>query len=154
MATPYLDLEVPEDLARFPKDLRGSSELADTLAAAMSDLLAYYTLPLSRVQADALDGLVLVGAYAVVCIRGYTEDPAQADPGTAEAIKRALVALTRWKLAQTDVTLTAKSKAQKDAKTEWREDATSTYPPGFGQFLEPFDAGYAVRQTDDVLYTI
>jgi hypothetical protein len=143
--TAYLDLGTPEDLALFPQDYQGVTELTTLLVEAFADLLAYYTVAkpdaaLEYVAPDVAD-MVQVGELAVVALRGYAELSADADAGLRDALRRELVRLTVWKVQQRSAEPLLKSKSGGDGVgVSYRDDSRDTYPPGFGRWLSLYDA--------------
>lgn len=153
MATPYFDASAgSKDLRKLP-DWAAGGDLADLALTVEAAIVAHYTIDTydgpayafrETEQGWVLDGGPLAGMVKLddnlyVTLRGYSETPATAEARFKAAFINEIAAVLTWRVAQSQRRPGVTSASDGDKSQSFAENADSLFPPGFPQFLGPFD---------------
>ena len=136
-AARYFDTTNPAHLALLPQAIRAHEELADVAAVAEDEVIEYFSLPAAVAPSGAVVRDRGTAVERHVCLRGYAIDAALAQAALAAALRREIAGVVRWRLAQRarKPLLTSETAGDPMTVKNYRDDAESRWPPGFGAGL-------------------
>ena len=156
MPAPYFNHEEQEHVKLLPKALRTHGDLETVAARVEAEVIARYRYttfggPRYACQQTTcgwvvtdpfLEGAVQIDDYVYVCLRGFATDAALANALLADALRREIAEVIRWRLARDakDPGITSDAGGGDTWKPkQYRDDAEDRFPPAFGALLRTFD---------------
>ena len=138
-----------DDLKLLPARFRDKAELAELADVVTNDIVNRFTHSTYRdgdfivdannvVISEALPGAVKVADFTYITLRGYAEDPVQADARFRDAFRREIAAVLIWRLAQLEREPGVESHGDQQVTKGMRENADDTFPAAFPRYLGPY----------------
>lgn len=134
---PYFRVSgAPNDLTLLPLSQRDHEDLAAVAADAEADVIRHFTRTTEHPEAVVVDAGLVTQRY--VWLRGYAADPGSAVGTFADAMRKAVARVIRWRIPQWAKKPNVDG-ASGDKKSEtYRRDAEWEFPPGWDAPLRPF----------------